>query len=152
MANYCTWGMPAGWSVENMWQATAGSYYQTIGGQTYKNPVQLFSQARLATSGTPYYFNADEFNIICSSFPSAGGSTDPLISQAAAIQALQAQATGLQAQITAITPWAAASDSGGYMTTDLHLEYFGAVVAFIAVIWCADRIKRYFWREGGDHV
>jgi hypothetical protein len=148
MANWCSIALPAGASVGE-WT----NYSQLTGAySSYFTPAHFRNSANTATSSAPFYFNADAYNIVCSSFPSAGGGADPLVSQAAAISALQAADVGLQSQITAITPWSAASDAGGYMTSELHVEYFGAVVAFLVVIWLADRVRRFFWREGGDHV
>lgn len=110
MANYCTWSKPAGWTNNAQWEATAGSYSYNIGGQVFKNPAQLFASARLAVS-TPYLFDADEFNIVCQAFPSAGGAADPIISQAAAITQLQATLSTVTADVTALKSYSGASDA-----------------------------------------
>lgn len=140
MANYCTWGKPANWGgTSAQWQ---DGLPHGAGG--ISDPETLSAKAKAATS-TPFYFNADEFNIVCASFPSAGGGPDPLISQAAAITALQAQATGLQSQITAIAPWTGASTSEAQQAyfddvNELWYLFFAAAI----LIMCAKMVQR-FW-------
>lgn len=148
MANWCSIALPAGAS-----QGEWTNYAQLTGAHSqYFTPYHFRLQANTATSSAPFYFNADVYNIVCTAFPSAGGSSDPLLQQAAAIAALQSADVGLQAQITAITPWSAASEAGGYATAELQMEYFGYVLGFLVIVYLADRIRRFFWRDGGDHV
>ncbi len=98
-ANYCSWGMPAAWvsggGTSANW-ATSGATYGGI-----RSITNLKNSVGSATT-TPFTFDADEYGIVCTSFPNAGGAPDPLISQAAAISALQSQATGLQQQIDTV--------------------------------------------------
>lgn len=99
-ANTCAIGMPAAWVAGGGTTAQwSGTIAYTRGG--IKNPASLAGPAGSAQT-TPYYFDANEFAIVCTAFPTAGGGADPLISQAAAITALQAQAAGLQTQIDTI--------------------------------------------------
>lgn len=146
MPNYCTIGKPVGWGgTDAQWINNNVSY----GG--IKAPEAFFQSARGAVT-TPWLFNADEFNIVCTAFPTAGSASDPIISQAAGIANLQSAVANLQSQVTALTPAGAASSAGGVMTSEIQVEYFTAILAFLVVVWLGDRVRRYFWRDGGEHV
>ena len=125
MSNMCTWKKPASWTdTDGHWAGVHGSNYQlaySSGG--YKNPSTLAIAANSATT-TAYYFDADEFNIVCTSFPSASGSTDPLVSQAAAITLLNTSVANMQSQVTAIASIASASSPG-----------FDQRIADMSVVW-----------------
>lgn len=160
MANWCQLQRPAGWgegststgttgscpgstySANSMW--TSSSAY-TCGG--VKNPYQIYSNG-IGATGTPWIFDADVLGISCSAFPS-GGSPDTLVGLAGQIAALQSADIGLQAQITAMTPWTAASAAGGVIDTEFQLDAFAAVLGFLVVVWCADRLRRFFWPSYG---
>lgn len=143
MANFCVWKKPADWGgTDAQWVSSSGLVLNGI-----PNPAQFVVSVRTAAASTGYYFDADTAAISCSSFPTAGGAPDPLISQAAAIAALQAQATGLQAQVTAIAPWTGAS------TSEAQQAYFGDVnemwYLFFGVcilIMCARKVSDFFDR------
>lgn len=144
-ANWCSYQRPAAFTGNEAWWNGAGA--NSAGG--ISNPYSLWLQAKAAYS-TPFYFNADVYGIVCSSFPSAGGGTDPLISQAAAIAALQATDVGLQSQLTAISPWAGASAAEGAemrMADMFELWYVflgvGVVVLCLKAIYNVFRIPNH---------
>lgn len=146
MANMCTIARPAGFNATN-WQQTA---IWTTAGVT--NPSGLAANAKSAdAAGGSYYFDADKFGISCVAFPSASGSTDPLISQASAIQALQAALVGVQGQISAMAPWVGenAEDAQAERIQDMSdawILFFGAAI----VIFCLKGIQRLFNRGPHD--
>ena len=89
--------------------------------------------------------------VMCEGDPVSGGSAG--LDALQTVVAEQAAAVAnLQTQVSAITPWVAASGAGGNITTEIQLEYFGLALGFIVTVWLADRVRRFFWRSGGDHV
>lgn len=38
------------------------------------------------------------------------------------------------------------------VTPAMQVEMFGYVMLFLVVVWLADRLRRFFWRSGGDHA
>jgi hypothetical protein len=141
MPNYCSWGKPAGWAGTNaQWSDFSG--YSVSG---LSNPATLFTQARPALT-TPYYFDADQFGIVCASFPTAGGGSDPLISQASQIASINTTLATMQGTIASMlggeggTPW----------TTEDHRDAFLAVLGFLVVVWLGKQVWRFFWRGGSD--
>lgn len=133
VANSCVFQKPVG--QDSDWGKAQAFYYP----------------AGNSTNASPFYFNADDLWIKCLAFPETGDSTT-IFGLNQQIAAHTAAIANLQTQLTAVTPWAAASDAGGYATTELQVEYFGYVLGFLVVVYLADRIRRFFWREGGDHV
>lgn len=92
--------------------------------------------------------------VMCDGDPVPGGDGDAAVQALQTVVAEQAAAVAnLQTQVSAITPWVSASGAGGSdITLDLQMEYFSYVLGFLVVVWLADRIRRFFWRTGGDHV
>lgn len=148
MANFCTVKMPKAWTDAGgtfaQWSSPTVS--TTLGGvanpQTYR--------VRAIASPEGLYFDADQYGVVCASFPDASGNEDPLISQAAAIKALQSAAVGLQNQITAMAPWVGenAEDAQAERIQDMSdawILFFGAAI----VIFCLKGLQRLF--NGGPH-
>ncbi|MFT3717222.1 hypothetical protein [Pseudorhodoferax sp.] len=147
MANMCTISRPSVFSPQQ-WQSTTASY--SNGGFT--NPYGFFQQSRNAdVSGGSFYFDADKFGMTCVAFPDASGNEDPLIGQAAAIQALQSATVGLQNQISAMAPWVGenAADAQAERIQDMSdvwALFFGAAI----VIACWKGLQRLFDRGPND--
>lgn len=143
MPNYCSYGMPAAWSAGggtvSQWGSASAT---TVGG--VKNPATLRNSVVPATT-TPYYFDADEFGLVCASFPSAGGGPDPILSQSAAINSLNATVASMQATITTLT--------SPVETSPERIQDMSVIAGlFLAVgisILCAKGIQKLFDR--GPH-
>lgn len=160
MANLCSWGKPSGWGTGAQstgstgacptatgtpdgfwWSANAG---YSCGG--VKNPATLFNQARSAYT-TPFYFDADEYGIVCASFPSASGGADPLVSQQAAINVLNTSVANLQTQVSAITA-GSITQAPNPDTLAASAQIFGAFVVAGVVAWGLKRIYRLLVTDG----
>lgn len=147
MANYCTVKMPKAWTdAGGTYAQWSGGGGLTFGGVS--NPTQFRGSA--ITSPEGFYFDADRFGVVCTSFPDASGNPDPLISQAGAIQALQAALVGVQGQITAMAPWVGENAESAQAEriqdmSDMWALFFGAAI----LIACWKGIQRLF--DNGPH-
>lgn len=126
-------------------EAFGSGYAATAGGSSAVSPGT--SPWSLDETACIWQGNSYPIDRLGEPDPDPGPDPDPptaltLAEVQAIAQQNAAAVANLQTQLVEVDP----------ITSELQVEYFGAVVAFLAIIWLGDRIRRFFWREGGDHV
>ena len=142
MSNQCAIVRPPGISDLD-WGNTSNHLSWAFNFRTLQDQGQ-----RITDGGVPYYFDADQFKIVCVAFDNAA-SSGTLLSYQTQINALQTSVANLQAQQTALVSGSEVRAPNPEII-EAQAIVFGAVLTAGVLIWGGKRIYNLFMHPPGS--